>query len=124
MKNVYVHLEKNSDFKFYIYEPAMVSKNSYNEYNINNHYFKNGIIGCDFNNNQYVISYSSEIIEVFKDNIGKAIISRLIGSDLFFVKNIYLEELDNGHLIDRLSFEIATLEIEEKIKIFDLSEKI
>lgn len=116
------HSEGFGEPKFYLYEPVMVDKKS-GVYNIQRHFFKNGTIGCDLKNKQYVIDYDKEPDPKFKDSIGKAIINLLDNGMLIKLEEINLESLDDGHLIDRLSAELIkiymTMEIDSTVSVIN-----
>ncbi len=108
-------IKRYSDPKFFVVEPVKVEKTAFG-YNVRHQFFKSGVIGIELNDSTYYVEFEKhdkpiervvDDVEVFE--IGLA---RFFNSSDETIEKIVLEDIDEGHLIDRLS--CAVIEIHEK----------
>lgn len=98
--------------QFFVIEPLKVEK-TIQGYNVRNQFFKGGLIGVDIFDITYIVAYQPYPETVVRQDgeheifeIGKAIISDIEQNE---ISSIILEEIDESHLIDRLSAALINL---------------
>lgn len=109
---VILKVKQYEDPEFFIVEPVKVEKGIHG-YNLRHHFFKEGVICTDIDENTYFIEYQPyEKEKVVKECDDEKI---EIGTAIFTDKEnkvlttIILEDIDEGHLSDRLTAELIKL---------------
>ncbi len=106
-----------SEPQFFIVEPALVEKGVFG-YSVKKQFFKEGVIGTEVEGNLYYFKYSKQFSndillfdsEDIEESIGFANVFNAQGKKLFAIE---LEEIDEGHLADRLT--AAIIKIHESL---------
>jgi hypothetical protein len=100
------------DLQFFVVEPLKVEKGLHG-YNVRQQFFNKGLIGVDVFESTYVFEYQPYPEKVIRledefeiTEIGKAIVHDIEQNE---ISSIVLEEIDESHLIDRLSAAIIKL---------------